>query len=349
MFEGVAATFYTAVGVNADAGPEVVLGQLASSSYFDVMGVRPALGRGFLPGEDAWPDGQQVAVISHRLWTSRFAARPDIIGRPLLVNNQSFTIVGVAAEGFVGPRPIFATDVWVPLSLAPRILPFPISLEDRGSTGLIVTGRLKPGVTLAQAQAAADSLAGALDEQQPAAEPQTLRAVPDRGDAGRAQGPAAAPDGLRDPARSGPGWHRAAGRLPQRRQHPARPDLGPPGREIALRLSLGASRARVVRQLVTETLLLALAGGALGLLLAAWTVDLLLGLQPVIVEVPLTLHVPFDWRVFTYTSALSMASAVAGPASCRRHSACDAACSVRSGTTGRRARRARARVSAAGW
>jgi predicted permease len=310
LFEGVAACFYTAVGVNADTGPEVVLAQLASGSYFDVMGVRPVLGRGFLPGEDAWPGGQQVAVISHRFWKSRFGARPDIIGRPLLVNSQTFTVVGVASEGFVGPRPIFATDIWVPLSLAPRILPFPIAIENRGSTWLIVTGRMKPGVTLAQAQDAAEILAAALAKEDPAANRRKHFAL----------FPIAAMRiGLKDPLPPQTGFmtlliislagivllvaclNVASIQLAQTWDR---------RREIALRLSLGASRARVVRQLVTETLLLALVGGALGLLLAAWTVDLLLGLQPAIVEVPLTLQVPFDWRVFTYTAALSMASAI---------------------------------------
>jgi len=311
LFEDVAANFYTAVGVKTDAGPEVVLGQLASGSYFDVMGVRPVLGRGFRPEEDVLPEGRRVAVISHRLWISRFNARRDIIGKTFFVNSQPFTIVGVAAEGFVGPRPLFATDVWVPLSLTRRILPFPISFEDRGSTWLVVTGRMKPGVTLAQAEHAAESLATALREQDPATSRRKhFRLFPIT----------AMRTGLKDPV--APQTRTATMLL-----------LGLAGvvllvaclnvasiqlaqawdrrREIALRLSLGASRGRVVRQLATETLLLALVGGAAGLLLAAWTVDLLLRAQPAILELPITLEIPFDWRVFTYTAALSLASAVA--------------------------------------
>jgi predicted permease len=311
LFEGVAANFYTAAGIKTDAGPEIVLAQLASGSYFDVMGVPPVLGRGFRPEEDALPEGQRVAVISHRLWTSRFDARRDIIGKTLLVNSQPFTIVGVAARGFVGPRSLFATDVWVPLSLTRRILPFPISLEDRGSTWLIVTGRMKPGVTLAQAEHAAENLAAGLAEQDPAGSRRKhFRLFPIT----------AMRTGLKDPQ---PPQARTAtmlflalagGVLLVACLNVASIQLAQTWdrrREIALRLSLGASRARVVCQLATETLLLAMTGGAFGLLLAVWTVDLLLRVQPVILELPLSLEIPFDWRVFTYTAALSLASVVA--------------------------------------
>ena len=311
LFDGVAANFYTSAGIKTDDGPEVVLAQLASGSYFDVMGVPPILGRGFRPEEDAPPDVQRVAVISHRLWTRRFGAARDVVGKALLINNQPFTIIGVAAEGFVGPRSLFATDVWVPLSLAPRLLPFRISLENRGATWLIVTGRMRPGVTLAQAEAAAESLATALAEQNPDT---------NRGRHFRLFPVTAMRTGLKDPL---PPTATAAtvlvlalvavvlliaclnvagiqvARAWDRR------------REIALRLSLGASRGRIARQMFAETLLLALAGGVVGLLFASWTVDLLLRLQPAIPEMPITIIVPFDWRVLVYTAGLSVASAVA--------------------------------------
>ncbi|MBP1636874.1 MAG: hypothetical protein H6Q10_3448 [Acidobacteria bacterium] len=310
LFDGVAANFYTAVGVKTDDGSEVVLGQLASGSYFDVMGVPLALGRGFRPEEDTWPQGQRVAVISHALWERRFNARSTIIGETLLVNSQPYTIVGVAAEGFVGPRPLFATDVWVPLSLVRQVLPFPITIENRGSTWLIVTGRLKPGVTIAQAEAAAEGLAASLAREDPEA---------NRGKHFRLFPITAMRVGLKDPV---PPQARALGMLL----------LGLAGvvllvaclnvagiqlarswdrrREIALRLSLGASHARVVRQLVTEMLVVAVAGGGLGLLLAMWAVDLLMRGAPAILELPVRLEVPFDWRVFAFTAALSLASAV---------------------------------------
>jgi macrolide transport system ATP-binding/permease protein len=311
LFEGVAANFYTAVGIKTDDGPEVVLAQLASGSYFDVMGVPPALGRGFRLAEDTLPEGQRVAVISHRLWTSRFNARRSIVGETLLVNSQPYTIVGVAAKGFVGPRAMFATDVWVPLSLVHHVLPFPITIENRGSTWLIVTGRMKRGVTLSQAEAAAESLAAALAEEDPeTSRGKHFRLFPI--DAMRI--------GLKDPVQR---EARAASALllgfaavvllvaclnvasiQLARAWDRR-------REIALRLSLGATRARVIRQLATEMLLLTSAGGALGLLLAVWTVDVLLRWQPAIVELPITLEVPFDWRVFAFTAALSLGSAIA--------------------------------------
>jgi predicted permease len=311
LFESVAANFYTAVGVKTDAGPEVVLGQLASGSYFDVLGVPPVLGRGFRPEEDVWPEGRRVAVISHRLWTSRFDARRDVIGKTLLVNSEPFTIIGVAPEGFAGPRPMFATDVWVPLSLVGRILPFPLSVQDRGSTWLLVTARMKPGVTPAQAEAAAEGLAAALAKQ----DPET-----NRGKHFKLFPIAVMRAGLKDPL---PPGTRLGAVLFQGLAgivllvaclNVASIQLAQAWdrrREIALRLSLGASRARVIRQLATETLLVALAGGALGALLASLAVDLLLQFQPGIVELPIRFEVPFDWRVFAFTAVLSLASALA--------------------------------------
>ena len=227
MFEDVAANFYLAAGIKTDDGPEVVLAQLASSSYFDVMGVPPILGRGFRPEEDALPEGQRVAVISHRLWKNRFGARRDVIGKPLLVNSQPFTIIGVAAEGFVGPRPLFASDVWVPLSLATRLMPVSVSLENRAATWLVVTGRMRPGVTLSQAEKAAESLAAALTEQYPDTnQGRHFRLFPITAMRTGLKDPVPPANALRDGGAAGIGRHRPARGLPQRRQHPAGPRLG---------------------------------------------------------------------------------------------------------------------------
>lgn len=294
--------------------PELVLGAQVSHDYFGVMGVSPALGRFFAP-EEATPEaGAAVAVIGHRLWRERFDGDPSVVGAEVTVNGTTTTVVGVAPEGFRGNVGPLRMEAWVPFGMrAAGMLGSDVMLERRASM-LQVSGRLLPGVSLQEAQADLDAVMVALVEAYP--------------EAMEGRGAVVAPSsGL-------PGG--------------VRPILGPfmgvlmvlvglvlvvacvnvasmllargaaRAREIAVRRSIGASRGRLVRQLLVETLTLFALGGAAGLLLATWLTALLVRLDP---PTPPPFDVSFalalDARVLVFTLATVLLAAVTfglGPA-----------------------------------
>jgi len=272
-FDGMAA--YVTVGANITEGadPEPLTGAAASANVFDLLGVKPALGRTFLP-EDAVPGpGETVVVLSHGLWQRRFGADPNIIGRVVRMNGSSPTVVGVMPPDFQFP-PQFRrgnslqpkVDVWAPLRMPANVT------EGRGSHAFNVIGRLKPGVTLGQAQADLDNVAMRLEQEYP--------------------------NSNKDGRTKLIGLH-------QQVVGDIRPILlilfgavffvlliacanvanlllarsSARRKEIAVRAALGASRMRIVRQLITESVLLSGLGGALGLLLAYAGVKLLVTLS----------------------------------------------------------------------
>src|ERR1700731_2425122 len=135
-----------------------VWGYLVSGNYFDVLGVKPALGRAFLPEEDKTPGSHPVAILSYGTWQSRFGADPAIVGQTISLNNRAYTVVGVAPKGFAGTEVAYAPEFWVPIMMAKQIEPDSDYLESRDSDNLFVVGRLKPGVTRAQAEAALQTI-----------------------------------------------------------------------------------------------------------------------------------------------------------------------------------------------
>lgn len=307
-FDGVLAHFFFPVGVKTGDRPQVVLGQFVTASYFTVVGVAPAMGRAFRPEEDGGSESSSVVVISHRFWTRAFNANPSIVGTTVLVNSRPYTIVGVAPEGFTGLNSAFKPDVWLPLAGAPGMLPIPVSLESREQLWLGIVGRLKPGVSLAQARSAADALATTLAREFPASNRlKRFRLV----EADRLR------VGLRDPVDD---VRRLSllllalvalvlliACLNVASLHLARALARE--REIAMRLSLGASHWRVFRQLSVESLLLAALAGGAGLIVAVWAVDVLGALQPAILEYPVDLTVTFDWRVLVFAVLAAAAAA----------------------------------------
>lgn len=272
--------------LTGEGSPERLMGARVTQSFFEVLGVPPALGRGFLPKEDM-PGGALVAVISHSLWQRRFAGSPDIIGRSITLNDASYTVVGVAPPELQYPG---STQVWTPAQLNPS------SIED--SHVLWVLGRLKPEVEPGQVS----PLLAALSEQLRASRSGTLRL----------------------------GQQMEARELRALRTQGIKPALlvllGAVGfvlliacvnlanlqlaraasrqRELAIRAVLGASPRRIMRQLLTESVLLAGLGGALGLLLAAWGLPVLLALAPV--DLSLSEQVGLDGVVLTVTFVLSV-------------------------------------------
>jgi predicted permease len=286
VFSGVCARFEWQMHLNSGGTTERVNGELVSGTYFPVLGVHAVRGRLFGPDEDRNQNGHPVAVVSASYWRSRFAGDADVVGRKISLNGHPFTIVGVVQEGFTGIDVGYATQIWVPMMMKPQLTPGWNALDDRRSRFARVFARLRPGVTAIQARTGIQPYFKAMrreelkDSHFTTASSTFKRAF--------LQGsldvvPAAeGHSGLREWL-TGPLWTlmaivggvlliacaNVAGLLVARGM--ARQ------REIAIRLALGGSRARVVRQLVVESLILALIGAGAGLLVATWGTSLLLG------------------------------------------------------------------------
>ena len=136
----------------SSSAPEWLHTQLVSGNYFDLLGARPVLGRGFLPEEDKVPGARPVVVLSYAFWQSRLGADPGIIGKSLTLNSLPYTVIGVAPKGFIGTD-VDAPGAWIPMMMIANVQTNPTLLEDRESSWLLAVARLKPGITLGQSQA----------------------------------------------------------------------------------------------------------------------------------------------------------------------------------------------------
>jgi hypothetical protein len=151
-FTGIAACSFAQMSLTGRSKPERVWRMAVSANYFDVLGVRPMLGRGFLPAEDEKAGGAPVAVINYRLWHTHFGANPGIVGETLEINQHPYTIVGVTPAVFQGSQTGLRTDIWVPIMMEAQVNSRGDLLHDHHMFWLVAFGRLKPGVMLEQAQ-----------------------------------------------------------------------------------------------------------------------------------------------------------------------------------------------------
>ena len=300
---------FTFAQVNWSAGSEAeqIQAQAVSGNYFSVLGAQPPLGRGFLPEEDAKPT--PVAVVSHGFWERSLGSDPAIVGRTLTLNRTPFTVVGVAPKGFTGTFLGGGPSVWVPMSMHDVVQPNFDWYEERRGLFLFAFGRLKPGVSLEQARANLQTVFGQLAQAFPAdnkgrsAGAQPL--LETRLNPGGQGGPQVVQISMVLMTVVGIVLLIACANIANlllARANKRR-------KEIAIRLALGAARGRLLRQLLTESVLLSIIGGALGLLLAFWLLDALVAADlqlPLPVDEGLTI----DGRVLAFTAALALLTGV---------------------------------------
>lgn len=291
---------YTILAASVRSGdePKLELGEVVSANYFRILGARTSIGRFFTPEEDQ-PGGPQLVVLSYSLWQRRFSGDPAILGKVINVNGHPLTVIGVAQQGFRGHIAAIDFGLWAPVTLQPLLNNRPNAL-DRNSVGLEIVGRLAPGVSRQQA----------------------------------AQGYLAAAMGIRN--EGGPRWEKGVDvrrylPIPAMMALPASGFLGllvvlgglvlliasanvanmllaranARSREIGLRLALGASRGRLLRQLVTESLLLFLVGGVVGTGLAFIAVRALGGMKPPM-EIPVALDFHIDLLVLLLSLTITL-------------------------------------------
>lgn len=277
-------------GVNLSYNKQTLngLGMLVSGSYFPVLGVKPALGRLFSPSDDATIGANYVAVLSHRYWESRLGSDPNVLNSTLIVNGQSFTIIGVGPRGFDGTTLGQQPNVFIPLSMRGVADPGFDSFQRRDSYWIYVFGRLRPGVSIAQAHSAINAIYHPIinDVEAPLQKGMsdaTLKRfkAKDVGVTPGARGQSSIHTESKTPltllfAITGVVLLIACANIANLllARGASR------GLEMAVRLSLGAGRTQILRQLLTESLLLALMGGVGSLLVARWTLSLISGMLP---------------------------------------------------------------------
>src|SRR5215469_14352505 len=308
-FSGIAVSTFAPVSMTVNGQPDQYFSNLVSGNFFDVLGVPAALGRTFLPQEDAQPGAGPVLVLNYGFWQRKFAGDRNVIGQNVLVNGQGYTIIGVAPNGFQGTSVIGGPDMWIPMSMHDQILTgFTKQLfNERRYLGFNAVGRLKDGVGTERARAELQAIASDLERAFPLAnkgrsfttQPLLESSISpnQRGAFQRAGAMMMTVVGIVLLVAcfniANLLLARASGRK----------------REMSIRAALGASRARIITQLLTEAVILALAGGILGLGLALIGRDVMWRYRPPFL--PATgMDLSLDWHVLAFTMFIAIGTGV---------------------------------------
>jgi len=306
------------VNLALDGRSEIVIGEIVSGNYFEVLGVQPALGRAFSPDEFAAEGTHPVTILSDYMWRTRFAADPSILGQAVRLNGISYTVVGVAGPEFGGMMPTVTAQLWVPLMMTEEVdtvgnvVSSPSEsgdtwLTSRGLRFLWMRGRLAEGTELQQARAELTGIMARLAEDHPISnelQTVTVLATEDVRFNPDIDG-AVAPVGALILAVVGMVLLVACANIANMLLARASARR----KEVAIRLAIGAGRGRLVRQLLTESLILSLLGGASGLLLAAWMIGALARIETGL-PVDIVADFGIDARVFGFTVLISVVTGV---------------------------------------
>lgn len=304
-FIGLAGYRISPMDLESGENPQRIWGYLATGNYFDVLGVKPALGRFFHQEDDLRVGANPYAVLSYNAWRARFGADPQITGKTVRINGLSYTVLGVAPREFHGTEVFYWPEIWVPMSMQPQIEVGNPWLDNPRTWDTLIFGRLKPEITLPQAKADLNRIANDLARRFPDSDVGLRIKFSKLGLLGNS---------MRDPMRlfmegllllvalvlltaclnlTGLMLARSADRQ----------------REMAIRASIGASRRRIMRQVLTESLLLSLLGGLAGWLLAT-VLCKLLSQWHAPMDFPVQFEVSPDWRVFLFTAAISFLTGI---------------------------------------
>jgi putative ABC transport system permease protein len=305
VFDGLLAYRFAPLSMSHDGINERLWGYLVTGNYFEVLGVKAIRGRVITHEDDRLPGGHPVVVMSHQCWQQRFGSDPGIIGKNLIVNGKSYTVIGITPQGFFGTEIIASPELWFPVMMQKEIDIGRDWLNDRSVQNIFVQGRLKSGVSKQQAESALQPISLQLEKEYP---------NENQGKRVRLSTPGFLGGAMRGMVLGFTGIMMVVvgfvlllactnlanlllARATARRK------------EIAVHLALGASRLRLVMQLMSESMLLAVASGICGLLLAFWLTKLAVVFKPPM-DVPLRIDLHIDYRVLIFTFLISVVTGI---------------------------------------
>jgi len=324
--------FLAGIGTQVNQVPKYSLNASVSGNFFNGLGIQPVLGRGFRSDEDAVAGRDLLAVISYHMWDRDFARDRSVLGRSIRVNGSDFTIIGVAPENFTGPQAFVNPDIYIPMHAYQQAVPGASAdyLTSRKNRSAVLLGRLSPGVSVIQAQSELGTIARGLAAQYPETNRDRTVTVLDYVRARFENSPTDAALALTMLGITGLVLLIACANV-------ANLLLGrgtARAKEIAIRMAIGASRAALVRQLLTESLLLAIAGGIAGIGVGYLGVTFLRAI-PIPSDFPISLGTEMDMRLLAFSLVVSLATGVAfGLVPALRATRGDLAASIKAGDSG---------------